>query len=74
VGAQSLDKGEAIDVTLDHLPRVLTGLITGDIRMHAVHVAALWSAAALIIAGGGDVTEAAPLREKLLAAITGARG
>jgi 8-oxo-dGTP pyrophosphatase MutT (NUDIX family) len=74
VGAQSLDKGEAIDVTLDHLPRVLTGLITGDIRMHAVHVAALWSAAALIIAGGADVAEAAPLREKLLAAITGARG
>jgi 8-oxo-dGTP pyrophosphatase MutT (NUDIX family) len=71
IAAQALDSSEAIDVTLDDLPRVLRGLAAGDIRMHAVHVAAIWSAAAHILAGGADVAEAAPLCERLLAAMAG---
>jgi 8-oxo-dGTP pyrophosphatase MutT (NUDIX family) len=72
VAAQALDSSEAIEVMLDDLPRVLAGVIAGDIRMHAVHVAGLWSAVARILAGGADVAQAAPLREPLLAAIGGA--
>jgi hypothetical protein len=54
------------------LPRVLAGLISGEILMHAVHVAGFWSAVARILAGGDDVAEAAPLRGPLLGAIGGA--
>jgi 8-oxo-dGTP pyrophosphatase MutT (NUDIX family) len=71
IAAQALDSSEAIQVTLDDLTRILAGLASGEIRMHAVHVATLWSAAARILAGGADVVEAAPLRNGLLAAITG---
>jgi 8-oxo-dGTP pyrophosphatase MutT (NUDIX family) len=72
MAAQSLDSSEAIDVSLDDLPRVLAGLISGEILMHAVHVAGFWSAVARILAGGDDVAEAAPLRGPLLGAIGGA--
>jgi ADP-ribose pyrophosphatase len=71
VAAQALDSSEEIEVTLDDLPRVLSGIANGETRMHAVHVATLWSVAARILAGGDDIAEAAPLRERLLAAITG---
>jgi 8-oxo-dGTP pyrophosphatase MutT (NUDIX family) len=63
---QALDIGEAVEVFLDDLPSVLTRLMKGDLVIHATHVAALWSAAARILAGGAEIPETAPLRQRLL--------
>jgi 8-oxo-dGTP pyrophosphatase MutT (NUDIX family) len=66
-GEQTFDAGgsEAVDVLLDDLHAVLIRLRSGELRMQAMHVAALWSAAASILAGNPDVAAAAPLRPKL---------
>jgi ADP-ribose pyrophosphatase len=61
--AQALDTSEALDVVLADFPTVLKQLSSGELLMHAVHVAALWSAAARIIQGGVPGTET--LREQL---------
>jgi ADP-ribose pyrophosphatase len=61
--AQKLDSGEAVELVLADFPTVLKQLSSGEIRMHAVHVAALWSAAARIVLGDIPGTEA--LREQL---------
>jgi ADP-ribose pyrophosphatase len=70
-GAQALDSSEALDVFLADFPTVLKQLSSGELRMHAVHVAALWSAAARIMLDAGSIPEAAPLRERLLSAFAG---
>ncbi|HEX4504222.1 MAG TPA: NUDIX hydrolase [Alphaproteobacteria bacterium] len=62
-GAQALDAGESIEIVLSDFSDVLTRLAGGELRMHAVHVAALWSAAARILLG--DVPGADTLRERL---------
>jgi ADP-ribose pyrophosphatase len=61
--AQKLDPGEAVEIVLADLPAVLGQLASGEIRMHAVHVAALWSAAARI--NLGDISGTEQLREHL---------
>ena len=66
-----LDPAEEIEVLLDDLPSVLVRLVSAEIKMQAMHIAALWSAAAKITAGEIEGTE--PLRAPLLAAITRAR-
>jgi 8-oxo-dGTP pyrophosphatase MutT (NUDIX family) len=63
IGSQTLDSSESLDVFLADFPTVLKRLSTGELRMHAVHVAALWSAAARILMDGVPGTEA--LREQL---------
>jgi 8-oxo-dGTP pyrophosphatase MutT (NUDIX family) len=63
VGAQVLDASESIEIVLADYPDVLTLLASGDLRMHAVHVAALWSAAARIVLG--DIPGTELLRDKL---------
>jgi 8-oxo-dGTP pyrophosphatase MutT (NUDIX family) len=61
--AQELDPGEAVELVLADFPTVLKQLSSGEIRMHAVHVAALWSAAARI--NLGDIPGTERLREQL---------
>jgi len=68
-GGTALDSSEAVDVALEDFAAVLTRVRSGELRMHAVHVAALWSAAARIIAGGEEVAEAAALRDRLMTAL-----
>jgi ADP-ribose pyrophosphatase len=68
-GGQALDPSEALDVVLADFPAVLMQLSRGELRMHAVHVAALWSAAARILQGAVPGTK--PLREKLRLGFTG---
>ncbi len=68
--AQSLDIGEAVDVLLEDFPSVLLRLSRGDLQMHAVHAAAMWSAAARILMGGDGLAETAPLRSRLLALLS----
>lgn len=63
VGAQALDSAESIEIVLADFPEVLAGLASGELRMHAVHVAALWSAAARIVLG--DIPGTEVLRERL---------
>lgn len=63
VGVQALDAAESIEAVLDDFPDVLTRLASGELRMHAVHVAALWSAAARVLLG--DVPDAEALRDRL---------
>ncbi len=70
-GGQSLDTSEALEVVLDQLPRVLARLRDGSMRMHAVHVAALWTAAARIAAGDEAVIEAVTLRDRLVSVLAG---
>ena len=65
IGAQTPDIGESIEIVLTDYPDVLTRLANGDVRMHAVHVAALWSAAARILLG--DFPGAEVLRDRLRA-------
>jgi ADP-ribose pyrophosphatase len=62
-GAQALDAAESIEVVLADFPDVLARLASGELRMHAVHVAALWSAAARIVLG--DIPGAETLRDRL---------
>jgi 8-oxo-dGTP pyrophosphatase MutT (NUDIX family) len=62
-GSQALDIGETIEIVLADFPDVLTRLVNGELRMHAVHVAALWSAAARILLD--DVPGAEALRDRL---------
>lgn len=73
-GAQSFDIGEAIDVSFEDFPSVLLRLSRGELLMHAVHVAALWSAAARILVGGDGLEETAPLRTRLLAVFAAETG
>jgi ADP-ribose pyrophosphatase len=64
---RSLDASEDIELVLAEMPEVMLRLRSGELRMQAMHVAALWSACAHIIAG--DMPTAAALREKLAAAL-----
>jgi ADP-ribose pyrophosphatase len=74
MGSQSLDSSEAVDVFLADLPDILLRVSSGSLLLHAVHVAALWSAAGrILLADEAIATETAPLRERLLAAFTGVR-
>jgi ADP-ribose pyrophosphatase len=61
--AQKLDSGETVEIVLADFPVVLEQLSSGETRMHAVHVAALWSAAARIVLEAVPETEA--LRDQL---------
>jgi len=63
MGPQALDTAESIEVVLADFPDVLARLAGGDLKMHAVHVATLWSAAARIVLRG--VPGAEMLRERL---------
>jgi 8-oxo-dGTP pyrophosphatase MutT (NUDIX family) len=63
IGAQALDVAESIEIVLADFPDVLTRLASGELRMHAVHTATLWSAAARILLG--DVPGAEALRDRL---------
>jgi ADP-ribose pyrophosphatase len=74
IGAQSLDSSEAVDVFLTDFPDVLLRLSNGALRLHAVHVAALWSAAGRILLADESIAAmTAPLRDRLLAAFAGVR-
>jgi ADP-ribose pyrophosphatase len=64
-GTQALDSAEEIEIVLADFPDVLTRLASGQLRMHAVHVATLWSAAAQIVLGAIPGTEV--LRDRLRA-------
>jgi len=66
-GPQALDTAESIDVVLADFPTVMKQLSSGELRMHAVHVAALWSAAARIMQDTVPGTGA--LREQLKSAL-----
>ena len=68
LGPQALDVAESIEIVLADLPDVLKRLASGELRMHAVHVATLWSAAARILMG--DVPGAEPLRDRLRSVVT----
>jgi ADP-ribose pyrophosphatase len=68
---RSFDDGEAVDIVLDDLPAVLARLRDGTLQMQAMHVAALWSAAARILGGGADIAATLPLRDKLLTMLSG---
>jgi len=63
VGEQVLDAAESIEIVLADFPEALARLASGKLRMHAVHVAALWSAAARIVMG--DIAGAEILRDRL---------
>ena len=63
VGMQALDAAESIEIVLADFPDVLSRLASGELRMHAVHLAALWSAAARILSG--DIPGAEALRDRL---------
>jgi len=65
IEAQKLDSAEAVELVLADFPTVLGQLSSGEVRMHAVHVAALWSAAARIALNAIPGTEG--LREQLQA-------
>ena len=67
--AQKLDSGETVELVLADFPTVLKQLSSGEIRMHAVHVAALWSAAARIVLDSVPGTEA--LRAQLQSMFAG---
>jgi ADP-ribose pyrophosphatase len=71
LGPQVLDSSEALDVIFDDFPTVLMRLSSGELRMHAVHVAALWSAAARILRDADALAVPAPFRERVLAAFAG---
>jgi ADP-ribose pyrophosphatase len=70
-GPQSLDPSEAIEVVLADLPDVLARLANGELRMHAVHVAALWSAAVRLMRDTDPQSVPTKLRDRLLAMFTG---
>ena len=66
---RSLDDNEEIDVILDDLPSVLLRLRSGELRMQAMHVAAIWSAAAQIMASHEAPGAVMPLRARLQKAV-----
>lgn len=66
--APSLDPTESIEVVVDDFEAVLSRLCSGELQMQAMHVAALWSAAARIIKGDGMPKSIEPLQKKLRAA------
>ena len=71
IGPQALDPSEAVDVFLADFPDVMLRLTSGALRLHAVHVAALWSAAGrILLADAAIAAQTAPLRDRLLAAFT----
>jgi ADP-ribose pyrophosphatase len=70
-GQQSLDSSEAIEVVLTDLTDALDQLVTGELRMHAVHVAALWSAAVHILRCADRLSIPKELRNGLLTVFTG---
>ena len=67
--ARLLDPSETIDVRLDDLDEVLIRLRDGAVTMQAMHVAALWSAAAFILKGDGLPPGSDSLRRKVRAAL-----
>ncbi len=69
IAAPKLDSAEAVEVVLADFPTVLKQLSNGELRMHAVHVAALWSVAARIALNTVPGTET--LREQLQALFAG---
>lgn len=68
-GDRLLDASEDIEVVLAELPEVMLRLRSGELRMQAMHVAALWSACAHIIGSDNLTAAAVALREKLVAAL-----
>jgi len=66
---RSLDASEDIEVVLADLPEVMLRLRSGELRMQAMHVAALWSACAHIVAGDKPADPTAILRRKLAGAL-----
>jgi 8-oxo-dGTP pyrophosphatase MutT (NUDIX family) len=74
VGVQSLDSSEAIDIYLADFVDVLIRITSGELRLHAVHVAAIWSAAGrILLADDAIAAVTAPLRARLLTAFAGLR-
>ena len=72
VDRQSLDSSEAIDVYLADFVDVLIRVSGGTLRLHAVHVAALWSAAGRILLGEDAIAvTTTPLKQRLLDAFRG---
>ena len=69
-GAQRLDENEAIEVAPDDFVDVVLRVRDGAMTMQAMDVAALWSAVARILAGGPELGDVAPLRARLLQALT----
>ena len=63
--ARALDPTESIEILFDDLDATLLQLRDGDLRMQAMHVAALWSAAARIMADDSLPPSAQALRKKL---------
>jgi 8-oxo-dGTP pyrophosphatase MutT (NUDIX family) len=70
IAAQTLDSSETVEVVLADFAATLTDLASGALRMHAVHVAALWSASMRIVLDGDLVLDVAPLRQRLTALLT----
>lgn len=68
---QSLDSSEAIEVVLADLPDTLARLTSGELKMHAVHVAALWSAVVHVMRDADRLSVPTGLRSRLLAIFTG---
>jgi len=64
-----LDESEDIEVIPADLPSVLIQLRANEIRMQAMDVAALWSAAVKIIASAGSTPDMRKLGSRLLTAI-----
>lgn len=61
--SRSLDESEDIEVVLADLPDVMLRLRSGALLMQGLHVAALWTATARIVAG--DIVVDAALRRRL---------
>lgn len=60
-----LDSTESIDIVFDELDEVLRRVSDGQTKMQAMHVAALWSAAAWIVKDDALPRQAQPLRHRL---------
>jgi len=63
-----LDPTEAIEVIVDDFRAVLVRLRNGELKMQAMHVAALWSAPARIMQGDGIPENFGKLQKRLRAA------
>jgi ADP-ribose pyrophosphatase len=62
---RSFDPSESVELVLEDFSGVLTQLRDGTIKMQAMHVAALWTAAARLVAGIGIPESVEPLRVQL---------
>jgi hypothetical protein len=60
----------ALEVVLEDLTDVLVRLRSGSLKMQAMHVAALWSAAPRIFAGDGLPESVGPIQRRLRAVFT----